>query len=125
MRLVHDKKPTLDHRPLFLDLGVGGSKSLARNVLCLGNYLLGLLLNVGKSSLGPFIASFHVFKICIDRALRRFKKAADLRGSLGKIAALAYLDLISVELCLKLRDLRLEFFYLLLLIVHDHHHFVL
>lgn len=93
MRLVHDKKPTLDHRPLFLDLGVGGSKSLARNVLCLGNYLLGLLLNVGKSCLGPFIASFHVFKICIDRALRRFKKAADLRGSLGKIAALAYLDL--------------------------------
>lgn len=97
MRLIHDEKPALDHRPLFLDLGIGSRQTLARNILCLGYYLLCLLLNIGKSSLGLLIALFHVLKICIDRELRRFKQTADLCGSLGKIAALAYLDLISVR----------------------------
>ena len=50
MRLVHNKKPALDHCPLFFDLGIGSRKALAGNVFCLGNYLLCLLLNIGKSS---------------------------------------------------------------------------
>ena len=125
MRLVHDEKPALDDRPLFLDLGICSGKALIRDRLGLGEYLIGLLLNVGKGSLCLLIAPFHIFKICIDRELCGFKQAADLCRSLGKASALAYLYLISVELCLKLINLRFELFYLLLLIVHDHYHFIL
>ena len=78
VRFVHDEKSAFDDSPFFLYLGIGCGEALCSNVFGLGDYLLCLLLDIGEKLLGLFIAPLHVFKICIDRELRRLKQAADL-----------------------------------------------
>ena len=124
MGLVHNEQAAFDNCPLLVDLSIGSGKALLSDCLGLTDDTIGLLLDIGQYLLGLLGALFHVFDIGLDSSLSGLKKIVYLCRSLSKRACLLDLDLVIVNGSLKLADLGLKSFYLLLLVMHDHHHFI-
>ena len=125
MGFIHDEQTALNDCPLLIYLDIGGGQALLGNCLCLADYSVSLLLNIGKDLLRLLGTLLDVANICLNGCLCSLEQIAYLCGGISESTGLVDFYFIVVQGGLKLGDFGFQSLDLLLLIMHYHHHFVL